>query len=84
MKLEEKSRGSDSELTEISKNLLEKVIPRLLRPLQTGSRNIQPCLVHLDLWPGNVMPDAETEEPIIFDSCGFWGHNEGILSIFIL
>ncbi|KAH0536564.1 hypothetical protein FGG08_006572 [Glutinoglossum americanum] len=79
LELEEKSRGSDPELTEISKGLLEKVIPRLLRPLQTGGREIKPCLIHSDLWPGNVMPDAETEEPIIFDSCAFWGHNEADL-----
>ena len=84
IELEEKSRGSDLKLTEISKSLLEKVIPRLLRPLQTEGRNIKPCLIHSDLWPGNIMPDAETEEPIIFDSCGFWGHNEGIFLILIL
>lgn len=57
--------------------ILEKVIPRLMRPLETGRRNIQPCLVHSDIWLGNVKPDAETEQPIIFDSCAFWGHNEG-------
>src|SRR5579862_6498276 len=57
IELEEKSRGSDLKLTEISKSLLEKVIPRLLRPLQTEGRNIKPCLIHSDLWPGNIMPD---------------------------
>jgi protein-ribulosamine 3-kinase len=75
--LEEKSHGQDPELTELSKALFEKVIPRLMRPLETGGRSIQPCLVHSDIWLGNVKPDAETEEPIIFDSCAFWGHNEG-------
>lgn len=79
LELEGKSRGPDPELTEISKGLLEKVIPRLLRPLQTGGREIKPCLIHSDLQPGNVMPDAETEETIIFDSCAFWGHNEGMI-----
>ncbi|OBT90817.1 hypothetical protein VE02_00385 [Pseudogymnoascus sp. 03VT05] len=77
--LEEKSHGQDPELTELSKALFEKVIPRMMRPLETGAggRTIEPCLVHSDIWLGNVKPDAETEEPIIFDSCAFWGHNEG-------
>ncbi|OBT74195.1 hypothetical protein VF21_07029 [Pseudogymnoascus sp. 05NY08] len=75
--LEEKSHGQDPELTELSKALFEKVIPRMMRPLETGGRTIEPCLVHSDIWLGNVKPDAETEEPIIFDSCAFWGHNEG-------
>ncbi|KAI9781780.1 MAG: hypothetical protein M1839_005773 [Geoglossum umbratile] len=79
LQLEEKSRGPDPEMTAISKSLLEKVIPRLLRPLHTGGRTLKPCLVHSDLWPGNVMPDASTEEPIIFDSCAVWGHNEADL-----
>lgn len=29
-----------------------------------------------DLWDGNVQIDIDTEEPIIFDSCAFYGHNE--------
>ncbi|KFY36873.1 hypothetical protein V495_07537 [Pseudogymnoascus sp. VKM F-4514 (FW-929)] len=78
--LEEKSHGQDPELTELSKALIEKVIPRMMRPLETGGRSIQPCLVHSDIWLGNVKPDAETEVPIIFDSCAFWGHNEADLS----
>ncbi|KAI9770333.1 MAG: hypothetical protein M1840_003492 [Geoglossum simile] len=79
LELEERVQGPDPELTDLSKGLLEKVIPRLLRPLQTRGRNIKPCLIHSDLWLGNVKPDAETKEPIIFDSCGFWGHNEADL-----
>lgn len=63
----------------LKKGLLDKAIPRLLRPLETEGRSIQPCLVHSDLWTGNVMPDAETNEIIIFDSCAFWGHNEADL-----
>jgi len=73
--LEERSHGKDAELTMLSKVLIEKVIPRLMRPL-----SIQPCLVHSDLWLGNVKPDAETREPVIFDSCAFWGHNEADLA----
>ncbi|KAL9005295.1 MAG: hypothetical protein Q9188_001921 [Gyalolechia gomerana] len=65
---EEKSHGPDDELKVLTNAMFEKVIPRLLRPLETGGRQIKPCLIHSDLWPGNVKPDAETDEPIIFDS----------------
>ncbi|KAL9029153.1 MAG: hypothetical protein Q9180_007063 [Flavoplaca navasiana] len=76
---EEESHGPDENLAILTAGLFEKVIPRLLRPLETGGRHIKPCLIHSDLWPGNAKPDAVTDEPIIFDSCCFWGHNEGSL-----
>ncbi|KAH8878774.1 hypothetical protein GQ53DRAFT_857582 [Thozetella sp. PMI_491] len=34
-----------------------RVIPRLLRPLQSNGRTIKPCLVHDDLWDGNLATD---------------------------
>ncbi|KAL8746736.1 MAG: hypothetical protein Q9190_001294 [Brigantiaea leucoxantha] len=77
--IEEKAHNQDEELEEIEKSMLSKVIPRLLRPLETGGRSIKPCLIHSDLWPGNCMPDADTDEIIIFDSCAYWGHNESDL-----
>ncbi|KAI9848522.1 MAG: hypothetical protein M1837_007191 [Sclerophora amabilis] len=76
---EENSHGKDPELEELKKDLYEKVIPRLLRPLETGGRLIRPCLIHSDLWPGNCMPDAQSGEIVIFDSCAYWGHNEADL-----
>ena len=78
--LEEASQGSsDEEFESLKAQLFSKVIPRLLRPLETGGRSVIPCLVHSDLWPGNCMPDLSTDEIIIFDSCAFWGHNEADL-----
>ncbi|KAL1608520.1 hypothetical protein SLS60_003462 [Paraconiothyrium brasiliense] len=76
---EKESQGEDEELDTLFDALCSKVIPRLLRPLETDGRSIEPCLVHSDLWPGNVMPDADTGEIMIFDSCAFWGHNEADL-----
>lgn len=73
---EENSHGHDEKLKELTHALLTKVIPRLLRPLETGGREIRPCLIHSDLWPGNVKLDAETDQLLIFDSCAYWGHNE--------
>ena len=77
--LEVKGHAQDDELEQLKSNMLTKVIPRLLRPLETGGRSIKPCLIHSDLWPGNCMPDADTDEIMIFDSCAFWGHNEADL-----
>ncbi|KAH8597393.1 Fructosamine kinase-domain-containing protein [Bisporella sp. PMI_857] len=76
---EKKTHGVDEELDRLFDALCNKVIPRLLRPLETGGRSIEPCLIHSDLWPGNCMLDADTGEIILFDSCAFWGHNEADL-----
>ena len=54
----------------------DKVVPRLLRPLETGGRSIRPSLIHGDLWHGNAETDAETGEPVIFDAASFYAHNE--------
>ncbi|OIW35513.1 putative Ketosamine-3-kinase [Coniochaeta ligniaria NRRL 30616] len=53
-----------------------RVIPRLLRPLQSNGRTIKPCLVHGDLWDGNSATDMQTGEPFVFDPKSFYAHNE--------
>ena len=54
----------------------DRIIPRLIRPLETGGRQIQPRLVHSDLWDGNAAVNVETEAPVIFDPSCFYAHNE--------
>lgn len=66
----------DAELAELAAQIVEKVIPRLLRPLQTGGRSITPTLCHGDLWDSNVQLDAFTRRPVLFDPCCFYGHHE--------
>lgn len=78
-RIEEMAQGEDAELNVLKKDIFEKVIPKLLRPLETGGCSIKPCLIHSDLWPGNAMPDAQTGQIYIFDSCAFWGYNEADL-----
>ena len=73
---EARSQGLDSEMQELSKAILEKVVPRLLRPLETGGRTIQPRLVHGDIWDGNVSTDTSTDQPVAFDATCIYGHNE--------
>jgi protein-ribulosamine 3-kinase len=74
--LEEAARGPSEELRQISQPFLKIVIPRLLRPMETGGRRIDPVLIHGDLWIGNVSVQTETGEPMMFDASAFWGHNE--------
>lgn len=69
-------QGPSEELQGLATPFFEKVVPRLLRPLETEGRSIKPCLVHGDLWHGNVAMDGNTERPIIFDAACFYAHNE--------
>ncbi|KAI0802818.1 Fructosamine/Ketosamine-3-kinase [Xylaria sp. FL0064] len=67
-------RGLDPEFDEVAEQFIEKVIPRLLRPLQSGGRNIKPTLVHGDVWPGNLQLDTNTRRVILYESCCYYGH----------
>ncbi|KAL8836423.1 MAG: hypothetical protein Q9170_002911 [Blastenia crenularia] len=60
----------------LSRLALEKVVPRLLIPLQAKGRMLKPCLLHGDCWDGNTAMDANTGEAFVFDACSFYGHNE--------
>jgi len=59
----------------LSNLLLDKVIPRLLLPLQSNNRTLKPCLLHGDCWDGNTAEDPYSK-PFLFDACSFYGHNE--------
>ncbi|TAQ84646.1 hypothetical protein B7494_g7027 [Chlorociboria aeruginascens] len=75
--LEEEAKGGQPEEMKILvQPLFEKVIPRLLRPMEMGGRSIKPMLIHGDFWDGNVAVDVKTGKEIVFDACCFWGHNE--------
>jgi protein-ribulosamine 3-kinase len=60
----------------VCKLTLEKVVPRLLLPLQENGRVLKPSLIHGDCWDGNTALDAKTGEACVFDVCSFYGHNE--------
>ena len=68
--------GPSKELTDLMPGMFEKVIPRLLKPLESEGRSIKPSLVHGDLWCGNAAVDLENDMPLVFDPCCFWAHNE--------
>ena len=76
MTMIEGSQGPDVELRMLFDQIVSKVIPRLLRPLETGGRQIKPCLVHGDLYSGNVSVDAVTGRPVLYDATCLYAHNE--------
>lgn len=78
--LELKAKGPDPEFDTLRPVLFDKVIPRLLRPLESNGRTVKPSLVHGDLWYANSGIDVNTGDSLIFDTCGFYAHNECKLS----
>ena len=75
-KLNAERAGPCKQLEDLISPLISKVIPRLLRPLETGGNSVKPSLVHGDLWCGNTAVVLEDEAPLVFDPCCFWAHNE--------
>ncbi|CAG5188315.1 uncharacterized protein ALTATR162_LOCUS11927 [Alternaria atra] len=74
---DEKEGGErPQELEELLQPLFDKVIPRLLRPMEMNGGEVKPSLIHGDLWYGNTSTDHENNVPIVYDACCFWGHNE--------
>ena len=76
LELELEAKGPDPDFKTLLPVLFDKVIPRLLRPLESEGRCIKPTLVHGDLWYANSGIDVNTNQPLIFDACGFYAHNE--------
>ncbi|KAL8821643.1 MAG: hypothetical protein Q9223_000335 [Gallowayella weberi] len=80
--LDAKARGESKELKGLEGDFFEKVVPRLLRPMETleKGRSIKPVLLHGDLWIGNASVEEkgmrEEENCMLFDSSAFYGHNE--------
>ncbi|CAH0049822.1 unnamed protein product [Clonostachys solani] len=81
LEMEQKVQGPNQEILDLSGPFFGKVIPRLLRPLETGGRSIRPALIHGDLWHGNAAVDASSGEPIIYDAASFYAHNEYELAV---
>jgi protein-ribulosamine 3-kinase len=73
---EERTHGPDAEMRRLRDEFFDKVIPRLLRPLETEGRKVTPRLVHGDLWDGNASVDVNKGNPVIFDAVPIYAHNE--------
>lgn len=57
------------------------LIPRLIGALESDGRSVKPCLIHGDMWEGNIGTDIETGNPWIFDAAAYYAHNEMELGI---
>ncbi|KAK3899740.1 Fructosamine kinase-domain-containing protein [Staphylotrichum tortipilum] len=79
--IDEQVNGPDETVAEMRTAYFEKLIPRYLRPLESDGKSVTPCLIHSDLWLGNIKYRSATNELCLFDSCAFWGHNEADLAI---
>lgn len=65
------ANGHWKELDSILQKLISHVIPRIL-----GKLDIKPCLIHGDMYEGNIGTDRETGKVMIFDASSFYAHNE--------
>ncbi|KGO40716.1 Fructosamine/Ketosamine-3-kinase [Penicillium expansum] len=74
--LEIERKGPSEELDVLASALFQRVIPRLLRPLESDGRTVKPSLVHGDLWYANAGINVDTDQPLVFDACSFFAHNE--------
>ena len=76
IKLNLERGGPWKEIEPLQSDMVLKVIPRLLRPLEVNGRSVKPSLVHGDLWCGNTAVDTATDLPLIYDPSSFYAHNE--------
>lgn len=70
------TQGPNEELEGLFQKMMGKIVPGLLRPLETGGREIKPSFVLGDLYSGNVSVDVETSRPILYDATCLYAHNE--------
>ncbi|KAL8704321.1 MAG: hypothetical protein Q9201_002507 [Fulgogasparrea decipioides] len=75
-KLDLETNGPWPELERATEQMATAVIPRLLGSLQTEGWQIKPCIIHGDLWEGNMGINMETGESLLFDAGSYYAHNE--------
>lgn len=54
---------------------LTTIAAQALRPLFVGA-DLRPCLLHGDLWRGNLRLAASDSAAVLLDPATFWGHSE--------
>ena len=80
-RLDVEVNGPWEQLQRETERTLKEVIPRLLGALEADGRKIKPCLIHGDLWEGNIGTDIQTGNLYIFDAASYYAHNEMELGI---
>ncbi|KAH7312662.1 Fructosamine kinase-domain-containing protein [Stachybotrys elegans] len=74
--LDVKTNGAWPEMERATKQIADVVIPRLLGILQKDGRLLKPCIIHGDLWEGNMGINLKTGASILFDVGSYFAHNE--------
>ncbi|KAI1460209.1 Fructosamine kinase-domain-containing protein [Annulohypoxylon moriforme] len=75
-KLDIEKNGHWEEYERAIDQIAWKIVPRLLEPLESDGRQIKPCLIHGDLWEGNMGINMETGDTLLFDASSYYAHNE--------
>lgn len=75
-KLDLETNGPWPELELATQQVVNYVVPRLLGVLESEGRSIKPCIIHGDLWEGNMGIRMDTGETILFDAGSYYAHNE--------
>lgn len=75
------TNGQWDDLHAVFERTQTHLIPRLIGALETDGRSVKPCLIHGDLWDGNIGTDANTGLPFIFDAAVYYAHHEMELGI---
>jgi len=78
--LDEEINGVEEALVELREELIVRVVPRLLRPLETGGRKIKPALIHGDLCAANAgvadSADGVGTCVMVWRPAALFAHNE--------
>lgn len=75
--------AQDTEFNDLTEAILMKVIPRLLRPLDSGRWSVTPVLVHGNISPNDAPALPITDGSIIGSASAFYGHSEYDLRNFV-
>ena len=76
MQLNTEVNGQWRNLEQCVDRLISHIVPQVLGPLESEGRVVKPCLIHGDLWDGNIGTDFETGEIYVFDASVHYAHNE--------
>ena len=76
MRLDTEINGNWKNLKQCVDRLISHVVPQVLGPLESEGRIVKPCLIHGDLWDGNIGTDIETGNIYIFDASAHYAHHE--------
>jgi protein-ribulosamine 3-kinase len=72
MAMERRIQGDDPGIESLESSILSRVIPRLLRPIETNGTIVKAVLLHGNLWDGNMATNEKTDslDTVFFDpSC---------------